>query len=54
MRCKSGSRKRDLIDQKPPIPTNVEKNLPVCATRKHDFLAGGVEGGEKFFTNFLH
>jgi hypothetical protein len=28
--------------------TNVGKNLPVCAGRKHDFVRRGVESGEKF------
>jgi len=37
-----------LIDQKPPVLTNGEKNLPICAGRKHDFLGGGVEGGKEF------
>jgi hypothetical protein len=48
MRCKSRSRKRDWIDRKTHDLTNGEKNLPVCAGRKHDFLGGGVEGDEKF------
>ena len=34
MRCKSGSRKRDLIDQKPPVLTNGEKTLPICTGRR--------------------